>query len=216
MRSFRRPTSPSEAGYQGDDRPRGQGIWPPRHHLQQRRTAGALGSIEQTSVEDWDRTFAILLRGVFLGIKHSMPEMRKAGGGSIISTASIAGIARLCRPARLQRGQGGRDQPHPFGGARIRQGQDPRQLHLSGRNQHADFATSALLTAGCGPRCGACPSDSPRGHAGGYRQHGALSGQRRIGWITGLRWWSTAVSRQVATSSAIRSSAAGCIRRTCT
>jgi NAD(P)-dependent dehydrogenase (short-subunit alcohol dehydrogenase family) len=55
--------------------------------------AGALGSIEHTSVEDWDRTFAVLVRGVFLGIKYSIAEMRKAGGGSIISTASIAGLA---------------------------------------------------------------------------------------------------------------------------
>jgi NAD(P)-dependent dehydrogenase (short-subunit alcohol dehydrogenase family) len=54
---------------------------------------GALGSIEQTSVEDWDRTFAVLTRGVFLGIKHSVAEMRKVGGGSIISTASVAGLA---------------------------------------------------------------------------------------------------------------------------
>src|SRR5215468_7933824 len=45
--------------------------------------AGALGSIEHTSVEDWDRTFAVLVRGVFLGIKYSIAEMRKAGGGSI-------------------------------------------------------------------------------------------------------------------------------------
>ena len=54
---------------------------------------GALGSIEQTSVEDWDRTFAVLTRGVFLGIKYSVAEMRKVGGGSIISTASVAGLA---------------------------------------------------------------------------------------------------------------------------
>ena len=54
---------------------------------------GALGSIEQTSVEDWDRTFAVLTRGVFLGIKHSVAEMRKVGAGSIISTASVAGLA---------------------------------------------------------------------------------------------------------------------------
>jgi len=55
--------------------------------------AGALGSIETTTVEDWDRTQAVLLRGVFLGMKHSIPEMKKNGGGSIISTASIAGTA---------------------------------------------------------------------------------------------------------------------------
>jgi NAD(P)-dependent dehydrogenase (short-subunit alcohol dehydrogenase family) len=53
---------------------------------------GAVGSLEEISAESWDRTHAILLRGVFLGIKYSIPEMRKAGGGSIISTASIAGM----------------------------------------------------------------------------------------------------------------------------
>jgi len=59
---------------------------------------GALGPIDQISVESWDRTFAILLRSVFLGIKHSIPPMRKAGGGSIISTASIAGILGQAGP----------------------------------------------------------------------------------------------------------------------
>jgi NAD(P)-dependent dehydrogenase (short-subunit alcohol dehydrogenase family) len=53
---------------------------------------GAVGSLEKTSADNWDRSFAILLRAVFLGIKHAAPEMRKVGGGSIISTASIAGI----------------------------------------------------------------------------------------------------------------------------
>jgi NAD(P)-dependent dehydrogenase (short-subunit alcohol dehydrogenase family) len=53
---------------------------------------GAVGPLENISVENWDKTMAILLRGVFLGIKHSIPAMRKVGGGSIISTASIAGI----------------------------------------------------------------------------------------------------------------------------
>src|SRR5262245_29784990 len=53
---------------------------------------GAVGPLENTTAENWDRTFAILLRAVFLGIKHAAPEMRKAGGGSIISTASIAGL----------------------------------------------------------------------------------------------------------------------------
>ncbi|HJU28018.1 MAG TPA: SDR family oxidoreductase, partial [Candidatus Binataceae bacterium] len=59
---------------------------------------GALGPIENIPVENWDRTFAILLRSVFLGIKHSVPQMRKQGGGSIISTASIAGILGQAGP----------------------------------------------------------------------------------------------------------------------
>jgi NAD(P)-dependent dehydrogenase (short-subunit alcohol dehydrogenase family) len=53
---------------------------------------GAVGAIEKTTAENWDRSFSILLRAVFLGIKHAIPELRKAGGGSIISTASIAGL----------------------------------------------------------------------------------------------------------------------------
>jgi NAD(P)-dependent dehydrogenase (short-subunit alcohol dehydrogenase family) len=53
---------------------------------------GALGPLEQISIENWDRSLAVLLRGVFLGMKHAIPEMRKRGGGSIISTASIAGL----------------------------------------------------------------------------------------------------------------------------
>jgi NAD(P)-dependent dehydrogenase (short-subunit alcohol dehydrogenase family) len=53
---------------------------------------GAVGPLEGISVEDWDRTQAVCLRGVFLGMKYAVAPMRAAGGGSIISTASIAGI----------------------------------------------------------------------------------------------------------------------------
>jgi NAD(P)-dependent dehydrogenase (short-subunit alcohol dehydrogenase family) len=54
--------------------------------------AGAIGKLENVSAVDFDRTIAILLRAVFLGIKYSIPEMKKAGGGSIISTSSVAGL----------------------------------------------------------------------------------------------------------------------------
>lgn len=54
---------------------------------------GAFGPITEIKVEDWDETFAILTRGVFLGIKHAARVMIEQGdGGSIINTASIAGI----------------------------------------------------------------------------------------------------------------------------
>ncbi len=51
---------------------------------------GAVGPIEAISADDWDRTIAVLLRSVFLGIKYAVEPMRKAGGGSIISTSSVA------------------------------------------------------------------------------------------------------------------------------
>jgi NAD(P)-dependent dehydrogenase (short-subunit alcohol dehydrogenase family) len=53
---------------------------------------GAVGPLEDVSVEDWDRTQAVCLRGVFLGMKHAAAPMRAAGGGSIISTSSIGGL----------------------------------------------------------------------------------------------------------------------------
>ena len=60
---------------------------------------GATGRIESLKSEDWDKTFHILTRAVFLGIKYSVEPMRKVGGGSIISTSSVAGlrgVAGLC------------------------------------------------------------------------------------------------------------------------
>jgi NAD(P)-dependent dehydrogenase (short-subunit alcohol dehydrogenase family) len=53
---------------------------------------GATGLLEDTTAEDWDKSFVILTRAVFLGIKYSIEPMRKAGGGSIISTSSVAGL----------------------------------------------------------------------------------------------------------------------------
>jgi NAD(P)-dependent dehydrogenase (short-subunit alcohol dehydrogenase family) len=56
--------------------------------------AGAFGPITHQSVEDWDYTFAVLVRGVFLGIKHAARVMKAQGnGGAIISTASVAGLS---------------------------------------------------------------------------------------------------------------------------
>ena len=52
---------------------------------------GALGGIAETPVEEWDLTFHVLVRGVFLGMKHAAPLLRRQGG-SIISTASVAGL----------------------------------------------------------------------------------------------------------------------------
>src|SRR5262249_30585390 len=48
--------------------------------------------IEALSVEEWDDVFAVCARGVFLGIKHAIPQLRVAGGGSIISTSSGGGL----------------------------------------------------------------------------------------------------------------------------
>jgi NAD(P)-dependent dehydrogenase (short-subunit alcohol dehydrogenase family) len=54
---------------------------------------GALGPIMETEVAHWDASFAVMARGVFLGIKHAARAMADTGGGAIVNTASIAGLA---------------------------------------------------------------------------------------------------------------------------
>lgn len=55
--------------------------------------AGAFGPITHISAEDWDYSFAVLVRGVFFGIKHAARLLKAQGqGGSIINTASVAGL----------------------------------------------------------------------------------------------------------------------------
>ena len=49
-------------------------------------------SVAETDVATWDRVLEINGKGVFLGIKSALPELRKAGGGSIINISSIYGI----------------------------------------------------------------------------------------------------------------------------
>ena len=48
--------------------------------------------VEDTAVEDWDRVMAVNAKGVFLGTKAAIPEMRRAGGGSKINTSSQLGL----------------------------------------------------------------------------------------------------------------------------
>ncbi len=54
--------------------------------------AGMPGGVETMTVEGWDAIFALLVRGPALGMKHARPLMLERGGGSIINTASIAGL----------------------------------------------------------------------------------------------------------------------------
>jgi len=53
---------------------------------------GKLLPIEQTSLADFDDVLRTNVLGVFLAIKHAIPALRKSGRGSIIITASIAGV----------------------------------------------------------------------------------------------------------------------------
>lgn len=61
--------------------------------LHNNATLMEVGPIAKLTVEGWNRTLAVNLTGAFLGMKLALPVMRKQGGGAIISTASISGLA---------------------------------------------------------------------------------------------------------------------------
>ena len=50
------------------------------------------GHVMETSSEQWDDIMGVNAKGVFLGTKAAIPEMRKAGGGSIVNISSTAGL----------------------------------------------------------------------------------------------------------------------------
>ena len=50
------------------------------------------GRLEDSSSEEWDRIMEVNAKGVFLGTRAAIPEMRRVGGGSIVNISSISGL----------------------------------------------------------------------------------------------------------------------------
>jgi NAD(P)-dependent dehydrogenase (short-subunit alcohol dehydrogenase family) len=57
--------------------------------------AGISGTYQPdlTNTEAWDRVMNINAKGVFLGMKHAVPALQRAGGGAIVNISSISGFA---------------------------------------------------------------------------------------------------------------------------
>lgn len=68
---------------------------------------GVAANVVDTTEEDFDRVVSVNLKGVFLGIKHAVPHMRRQGSGSIINMSSIGGLAGLYDRAAYCAAKGG-------------------------------------------------------------------------------------------------------------
>jgi 3(or 17)beta-hydroxysteroid dehydrogenase len=51
-----------------------------------------VANVEETTLEQWRRIHEVNAEGVFLGCKHAIPAMRRAGGGSIVNVSSLAAL----------------------------------------------------------------------------------------------------------------------------
>ena len=136
-------------------------------------------SIEEMTEEEWDRIMGVNAKGVFLGTKHAIPAMRRAGGGSIVNISGTSGLVAVPAPPRPT--------PQPRRGTPLhqshrysaRQRQYQVQLGPPGSGQDGDDPSRAG-----GP--GDVPyTHEPPAHASGRRPAGdrlrsALPGLRRV------------------------------------
>lgn len=63
--------------------------------------------LDDLTIDDWNRQINVNLTSVFLGTKYAVPEMRKAGGGSIVNLSSVAGLIGLQRCIAYSASKGG-------------------------------------------------------------------------------------------------------------
>ena len=65
------------------------------------------GSVTTMPEDVWDRTLAVNLKSVYLCAKYAIPEMEKAGGGAIVNTSSVQGLATQKGVAAYAAAKGG-------------------------------------------------------------------------------------------------------------
>ena len=56
---------------------------------------GEFSPTDECTIENWQRVIDINLSGVFYCMKYEIPQMLKSGGGSIVNTSSVAGLAGI-------------------------------------------------------------------------------------------------------------------------
>ena len=56
---------------------------------------GSTTNTPDTSLETWERVFAVNVTGTFLCCKHAIPALASSGGGTIVNVASVAGLVGL-------------------------------------------------------------------------------------------------------------------------
>ena len=66
-----------------------------------------VGSVEETSEAEWDRLVDVNLKGTFLVSRAALPELRRAGGGTIVNIGSVLGLVGMKKRAAYAAAKGG-------------------------------------------------------------------------------------------------------------
>jgi NAD(P)-dependent dehydrogenase (short-subunit alcohol dehydrogenase family) len=69
-----------------------QARWGALHILVNSAGISRASPLTATSLDEWRLVFAVNVEGVFLGLRHGIPAIRGAGGGSIVTVASASGV----------------------------------------------------------------------------------------------------------------------------
>ena len=142
-----------------------------------------VGGVVDVAEDDWDRVFAVNLKGAYLAMKHVIPIMQAQGGGSIVNISSIAAIRYTGIPyATYSATKAALNHLTKTAAVAVRAGQDPGQRRPARAPEDADGGEIRRLCAGiCRRRRGKdvggaqCPvSDGRDGRCLGRRLRRAL------------------------------------------
>ena len=103
------------------------------------------GRIHNLATEDWQRAFRINVMGAVNGIRAAVPVMRAQKSGSIVLTASVAGLTAWSHARPVLRDEGRRDFAGEGRSSRVRARRHPGQLRVS---RHVPFGDPRTPPAG--------------------------------------------------------------------
>jgi len=135
-------------------------------------------AIEDRTAAEWDRVMAVNAKGVFLGTKAAIPEMRRAGGGSIVNISSVAGIGQSLHQEPAYAASKGAIRIFTKVTA-SQHAKDPLQLRAPRPDRHGDAPQRDARPGGPAPTDGARAARAD-GHRGRGREARALSRLRRL------------------------------------
>ena len=140
---------------------------------------GYRATVEETTLEQWDNTFAVNVRAAFLVAQACLPAMLDQAHGVFVNVASVGGLIGIPSRAAYGASKAGADRADPEPGRRLRGAGHPRELR--GTRHHGDPVGRPDRRGGSGSdrvatRDGAAPDRRSAWDGGRNRRRHPVSG----------------------------------------